>query len=286
MIIIHLFAYRAIDEYLPKAILDAFQLILNILGAIVVTAYANPLFLVPIFLMSFMFIFMRRAYLKTSKNIKRLEGSGRSGAPFILHVSRTRFSTSLHISVKSPVFTHLAATLNGLSTIRAYNAETILKEEFDYHQDTHTSCWFLFISAGSALGLALDAMCLVFVACVVYFYMIFGNDVPGDRIGLAVTQATSLTWMLQWGVRQSAEVSNQLMAVERVLEYRDLEPEPQSDKPRATHKDWPANGSIQFTNVTYRYYADAEPVLRSLSFVIRPKEKIGIVGRTGAGMWS
>lgn len=114
--------------------------------------------------------------------------------------------------------------------------------------------------------------------------MIFDNNASGDQIGLAITQAMTLTGMLQWGVRQSAEVSNQLMAVERVLEYRNLEPEPEPAKPRAVDKDWPANGSIEFKNVIYRYFAEAEPVLRGLSFVIKPKEKIGIVGRTGAGM--
>lgn len=113
--------------------------------------------------------------------------------------------------------------------------------------------------------------------------MIFDDNASGEKIGLAITQAMSLTGMLQWGVRQSAEISNQMMSVERVLEYRDLEPETQPDKPREVTNDWPANGSIEFQSVVYRYFAEAEPVLRGLSFVIRPKEKIGIVGRTGAG---
>lgn len=114
--------------------------------------------------------------------------------------------------------------------------------------------------------------------------------------------------ILQWGIRQSAEVSNQLMAVERVLEYRDLEPEKEPNKPREVPTEWPQNGSIEFRKVIYRYFAEAEPVLRGLSFVIKSKEKIGkysdklkfrietinlmdlfyflstgIVGRTGAG---
>lgn len=113
--------------------------------------------------------------------------------------------------------------------------------------------------------------------------MIFDNNASGDKIGLAVTQAMSLTGMLQWGVRQSAEVSNQMMAVERILEYRDLEPETEPDNPKEIAKDWPSNGSIEFKDVIYRYFAEAEPVLRGLSFVIKPKEKVGIVGRTGAG---
>lgn len=173
--------------------------------------------------------------------------------------------------------------MNGLATIRAYNAEKILTQEFDSHQDTHTACWFMFISTTSALGFALDVLCFVFIACIIYMFMLFDTGVSGDKIGLAITQAMILPGMLQWGVRNSAEVSTQMTGVERILEYRDLEPEPEPEKPRAIEADWPANGGIEFQDVIYRYFADAQPVLCGLSFVIKPKEKIGIVGRTGAG---
>lgn len=105
----------------------------------------------------------------------------------------------------------------------------------------------------------------------------------GGQVGLAITQAMALTGMLQWGIRQSAEVANQLMAVERILEYRDLKPETTPEKPQNLSDQWPENGKIEFRNVVYRYFKEAEPVLKGLNFVVRPKEKIGIVGRTGAG---
>lgn len=65
------------------------------------------------------------------------------------------------------------------------------------------------------------------------------------------------------------------MAVERVLEFRDLEPEKEPKKPLEVAAHWPQSGSIEFRNVFYRYFAEAEPVLRGLSFVIKSKEKIG-----------
>lgn len=105
--------------------------------------------------------------------------------------------------------------------------------------------------------------------------MLFDVGVPGEKIGLAISQAISLTGVVSWGVRQSAEVSNQMTAVERALEYRDLEPEKQPKRPVELDKDWPSKGFIQFRNVFYKYFAEAEPVLRGLSFDIEPKEKIG-----------
>ncbi|XP_055304324.1 ATP-binding cassette subfamily C member 4-like [Sitodiplosis mosellana] len=250
----------ATDDFFPKAMLDATQVILSIIGTIFVAATVNAYFLIPVIVMGLIFIFVRKVYLKTSQNIKRLEGIA-----------------------KSPVFTHLAATLTGLSTVRAYNAEKILETEFDYHQDTHSACWYMFIATSSAFGLSLDIMCWIFITFIILYYMLVDSSVSDEKVGLAITQAMSLTGMLQWGIRQSAETSNQLMSVERVLEYRDLEPEKQPKEPHKVIDEWPSRGCIEFRNVVYKYFAEAEPVLRGLSFVIKPREKIGIVGRTGAG---
>lgn len=67
----------SVDEYLPKAILDATQIILNMVGAIIVTTIVNPLFMVPIGVIGLLFVAVRRVYLKSSKNIKRLEGASK-----------------------------------------------------------------------------------------------------------------------------------------------------------------------------------------------------------------
>lgn len=113
--------------------------------------------------------------------------------------------------------------------------------------------------------------------------MLFDTDISDDKIGLAITQAMTMAGLLQWGVRHSAEVSNQLMAVDRVSEYCSQKPEPTPGKGHDCAKVWPLDGRIEFRDVVYRYSDEADAVLRSLSFEIRSKEKVGIVGRTGAG---
>lgn len=248
------------DEYLTKAILDAVQINLNMIGSIVVTIVVSPLFIIPIALMSLIFMGIRKIYLKTSINIKRLEGM-----------------------TKSPIFTHISATIGGLSTIRAFHAQDILLDEFDKHQDLHTACWFMFIAAGSGFGIVLDVMVFTFVFCVIFLFLLYDTGVTGDKVGLAITQSMALTGLLQWGIRQSAEAANQLTSVERILEYRDLEPEKEPEQPIELAPEWPSKGQIEFRNVFYRYFEEAEPVLRGLTISIRSKEKIGIVGRTGAG---
>ncbi|KAL6254635.1 hypothetical protein P5V15_013942 [Pogonomyrmex californicus] len=264
----------AIDELLPKAILDAGQMNMMMFGSLIVTCIVNPIFLVPIIFISGMFYFIRKVYLKTSKNIKRLEGIARS-----------------------PVFTHLNATLNGLTTIRAYCAQDILKNEFDKLQDLHTSTVYMYIVTSTAFGFSLDVFCFFFISLVTFSFLLLNQSFSGGEVGLAITQVMAMTGIIQWGMRQSAEVANQMMAVERVLEYIQLPAEPnlrdrgayvkKKDKslalPSNASNTWPDEGCIKFRNVYMRYADEEPPVLKSLNMVIYPGEKIGVVGRTGAG---
>ncbi|XP_072762870.1 ATP-binding cassette sub-family C member 4 [Anoplolepis gracilipes] len=264
-----------IDELLPKACLDAGQMIMMMVGSLTVACVVNPIFLIPIVFLSIIFYWFRKVYLKTSKNVKRLEGISRS-----------------------PVFTHLNATLNGLTTIRAYCAQDILKQEFDKLQDVHTSTVYMYIVTSTAFGFVLDVFCFFFISLITFSFLLINQSFSGGEVGLAITQIMAMTGIIQWGMRQSAEVTNQMMAVERVLEYIQLAAEPNlKDRgpylkkkerenlilPDNAPKNWPKEGSIVFRNVYMRYTDEDPPVLKGLNIVIYPGEKVGIVGRTGAG---
>ncbi|KRT80296.1 ABC transporter ATP-binding protein, partial [Oryctes borbonicus] len=250
----------AVDELLPKAILDAGQILLLMLGSLILVAVVNYMFLIPVAIIACVFLFLRIVFLRSSKNIKRLEGM-----------------------MRSPVFTHLNASLQGLTTIRAYGAQDILKMEFDKHQDLHTSAWYMYITASSAFGFYLDLLCFIFTGLVTFSFLTIAEGLLGGQVGLAITQSTALTGLVQWGMRQSAEVANQLMSVERLLEYSFLPEEKQPLVPKNPPKEWPQNGRILFRKMGLRYSEYTPLVLKNLNISIEPKEKVGIVGRTGAG---
>lgn len=118
---------------------------------------------------------------------------------FLLKLFLSSLFFILFLLARSPAFTHLAATLSGLSTVRAFSAEHLLQSEFDCHQDTHTACCYMFAATGSAFGLSLDIMCWIFMGCILCFYLLVDTGATGEMVGLALTQVLSLTGSLQWG---------------------------------------------------------------------------------------
>ncbi|XP_014227213.1 probable multidrug resistance-associated protein lethal(2)03659 [Trichogramma pretiosum] len=250
-----------VDTRVPQTIIDVTQISLYTIAVLGIIASVNPWFLLPAAALGTLAYFFRTFYMSGSRSIKRLEGITRS-----------------------PVFNHLSASIQGISTIRALRAQEVLTKEFDSHQDLHSSAWFLFFSGSRAFGFYIESIYLIFTASVV-FTLVAVNDVAlAGSAGLVITQCILLTGMLQWGVRQTAELENQMTSVERVLEYTKLPQEPalESSENKPPEK-WPASGRIEFNDVTLTYGSQKKAALRHLTFCVEPNEMVGIVGRTGAG---
>lgn len=88
---------------------------------------------------------------------------------------RNIFFSTLLVLARSPIFTHISATLQGILTVRAFSAENILIDEFDRYQDHHTSAWHLFISSSTAFVFWLDMICGIFVSAVILSLLIFNQ---------------------------------------------------------------------------------------------------------------
>ncbi|EDV31156.2 uncharacterized protein Dana_GF14689 [Drosophila ananassae] len=253
-----------VDESLPAVMLDCIQIFLTLTGVLCVLCISNPWYLINTFVMLIAFYYWRDVYLRTSRDVKRLEAVARS-----------------------PMYSHFSATLGGLPTIRAMGAQRTLIAQYDNYQDLQSSGYYTFVTTSRAFGYYLDLFCVAYVISDIlnsYFNPPLGN--PG-QIGLAITQTLSMTGMVQFGMRQSAELENSMTSVERVLEYNDLKSEGEFTSPadKQPPKSWPEEGEVVAKNLSLRYVPDpkADYVLRGLNFVIKPREKVGIVGRTGAG---
>ncbi|KAF2894912.1 hypothetical protein ILUMI_11261 [Ignelater luminosus] len=250
----------SIDDHVPVVALDLIQSLLGILGRTVMIALVNPWLLLVTIIITIIFCLLRIVYMRTSRSLKRLEGITRS-----------------------PVFSHLSASLQGLTTIRAFEAEGILEKEFDDHQDLHTCVWYLYVTCSRAFAFWLDSICVVYIALVTFsFFLVDESELYGGDVGLAITQAMSLTGTFQWAMRQWTELENQMTSVERVIEYTKLEHEPNPQQ-QIPSQFWPEQANINFVSLSLRYSPTSPYVLKDLNFNIKSREKIGIVGRTGAG---
>uniref|UniRef100_A0A6Q2X659 Cystic fibrosis transmembrane conductance regulator n=1 Tax=Esox lucius TaxID=8010 RepID=A0A6Q2X659_ESOLU len=246
------------DSALPWTFVDF--IFLEIIGVIAVAASVIPWILIPLVPLVIVFLFLRRYFLQTSRDVKRLEATTRS-----------------------PVFSHLSSSLQGLWTIRAFRAEERFQTVFDANQDLHSESWFLFLVTSRWFAVRLDGMCSIFVSITAFGCILLRDQLEAGSVGLALSYAVTLMGMFQWGVRQSAEVENMMTSVERVVEYTNLESEAPWETQKRPPPEWPSKGMITFDRVNFSYSADGPVVLKDMSAMFRPKEKVGIVGRTGAG---
>ncbi|XP_036913453.1 ATP-binding cassette sub-family C member 4 [Sturnira hondurensis] len=248
------------DDLLPLTYLDFLQTFLQMLGVVGVAVAVIPWVGIPLVALGIIFFVLRSYFLQTSRDIKRLESTTRS-----------------------PVFSHLSSSLQGLWTIRAYKTEERFQELFDAHQDLHSEAWFLFLTTSRWFAVRLDAICAIFVIVVAFGSLILAKTLDAGQVGLALSYTLSLMGMFQWCVRQSTEVENMMISVERVMEYTDLEKEAPWESLKRPPPAWPHEGVIVFDNVSFTYSLDGPLVLKHLTALIKAREKVGIVGRTGAG---
>ncbi|KAK8407821.1 hypothetical protein O3P69_002393 [Scylla paramamosain] len=237
-----------VDEKLPKELLDSLNIVLSVVGLLAL--YSSWSFLVA----------LRCICLPILCDLKRIESIARS-----------------------PVLTHLSVSLQGLITVRAFESQDFFMNQFDELQNFHTSVWFILSALKRGFVFSLDTISAIYICFVSLSFMGSQNTLVGN-LGLAISSALSLSGMLFWGVYQTTEVQNQLISVERLLEYCDLEPEaPWEIEGKTPNTEWPEHGIISYEDVSLQYSEYEAPVLKNLTFCIKGSEKVGIVGRTGAG---
>jgi len=160
-----------------------------------------------------------------------------------------------------------------------------LEQTFHGHQNTNSSALFLYVSANRAFSFWTDLICVVYILAVTFSFLVINQSFYSGDVGLAITQSMTLVIMCQWGMRQTAEMENNMTCVERVLEYAQMPSEPPLESAKSVNlaAEWPQAGHLSFKDLRMRYAPADENILKGLNFESQPMEKIGIVGRTGAG---
>ncbi|KAI4830243.1 hypothetical protein KUCAC02_001889 [Chaenocephalus aceratus] len=204
---------------------------------------------------------------------------------FIFQRSVRQMKRMENISL-SPCISLTTSTLQGLSTIHAYNIRENHIQLFKTLNDINSNYYLLFHSGTRWLSFWLDFMACIITLLVSLFVVLSSNeDISPSLKGLALTYTVQLTTVLQYVVRQATEVEARFSSVERMQEFiKGCKSEaPRHIKVAQVAQDWPENGTITFQNYKMKYRENTPIVLNGLDFTIRGGEKLGIVGRTGSG---
>ena len=153
--------------------------------------------------------------------------------------------------------------------------------------DANLRAYFPSINANRWLAVRLEfigSFIIFAAASFAIISVVTESGLSAGMVGLAMSYALQITQSLNWIVRQTVEVETNIVSVERVLEYARLPSEAAErvakNKPKIS---WPAQGAVCFDNYSTRYRPDLDLVLKNINLDIKAHEKIGVVGRTGAG---
>jgi ABC-type transport system involved in cytochrome bd biosynthesis fused ATPase/permease subunit len=109
--------------------------------------------------------------------------------------------------------------------------------------------------------------------------------ISSSKTGLALATVLGLSQAMTMMTRQQAEVETNMASAERLLHFANATPKeaPAFIEATAPPQDWPSSGAISICNAEVRYRPELPPVLHDVSLDVRAGEKVGVVGRTGAG---
>ncbi|XP_058980635.1 multidrug resistance-associated protein 1 isoform X13 [Musca domestica] len=248
------------DTVLPLSFQSFLNTCFSVLATIVVISMSTPIFLAVIIPIAFLYYFAQRFYVATSRQLMRLESVSRS-----------------------PIYSHFGETVTGVSTIRAYAVQDRFIDESDNKVDKNQICKYPSLIANRWLAIRLEMVGNLIILFASLFAVLGGQTNPG-LVGLSVSYALQVTQTLNWLVRMSSDIETNIVAVERIKEYGETKQEaPWEIENSKVPRDWPEQGQVCFEDFKVRYREGLDLVLRGISFKIAGGEKVGIVGRTGAG---
>ncbi|KAK3927988.1 Multidrug resistance-associated protein 5 [Frankliniella fusca] len=186
---------------------------------------------------------------------------------------------------KSPVLNHITSTMSGLSVIRSFGRQRIFLERFCARLNHSLASDLIYRSSVRWFTFRMDMIAVVMVTLTGFVVVYFRGTVTTAESGLALSCVFAVCTFIPYVMQLKSEFQSRFTSAERVLEYSSDLPEEapkhidQSPKPN----NWPDKGDIKMENVELRYRPGLPLVLQSVSAHIQGGEKIGVVGRTGAG---
>ncbi|XP_068202671.1 ATP-binding cassette sub-family C member 5-like isoform X2 [Palaemon carinicauda] len=186
---------------------------------------------------------------------------------------------------KSPVIQHIGSSLAGLSVIRTFDQQELFTGRMYQYLDSHTVAQLIFRLSSRWYVFRTDMLSFFINACVTAMSVYTKGLVSTAAAGLALSTMSAVCDFFPFLMKMKSEFQSRFTAVERLVEYSyGLKSEASWENlGKEPPRDWPEFGKVELNKVCLRYRPDLPLVLHSIEAVFEPGQKIGVVGRTGAG---
>ncbi|GAA5846361.1 hypothetical protein JCM9279_001345 [Rhodotorula babjevae] len=252
----------SIDNRLNDSLRMCLATFAQIAGAVVTIAVVYPVFLAPTALVVVLCVMTSNFYRASARAIKRHDNV-----------------------LRSFLYAWFSESLTGMSTIRAFGEKERFVRGNERFVDLENRAWLLTPINQRWLAIRIDSLGALLVFVVAIVAVVERTTIPPAKIGLILTTTLLLQSSTQMLVRQAAEVENNMSSIERFEWYATQLPQeaPARIAETAPPPTWPEHGAISFQNVAIKYRPELPTVVRNFSLEICAGEKVGVVGRTGAG---
>ncbi|KAK3747645.1 hypothetical protein QZH41_008906 [Actinostola sp. cb2023] len=248
----------AMDDLLPNVFVLMTTNFVYFFGVLVLTAIVIYWLIIAVIPTLAVLLLLCRYYLKPARDLSRLEAI-----------------------LRSPVYAHISETMEGLEVIHSLQMEDRNVEKLYNLQNLHTRAFSLVVSTSRWLGLYTDGICALFVTVVAVATVFLPLD--SATAGFILAYVISIVRQTSVAMRYCSDVETQMVSVERVRRYTTLSAEPGYERQGKPPHDWPDHGALSLQGVSMVYLEGGACVLKDITFDVKPKEKVGIAGRTGAG---
>ncbi|TDH11131.1 hypothetical protein EPR50_G00057620, partial [Perca flavescens] len=251
----------AIDCMIPDGLKMMLGYLFKLLEVCIILLLATPFTGLVLLPLTAVYIFIQSFYVASSCQLRRLEAVSRS-----------------------PIYSHFNETVQGASVIRAFGEQRRFVLHANRCIDNNQEAYFPRFVATRWLAVNLEFLGNLLVLAAAILSVQSRDELSPGIVGLAVSHSLQVTGILSWIVRSWTDVENNIVSVERVKEYDNTPKEAawtieDSFLPAA----WPTTGNIQFEDYGLQYRKGLDWALNDINIDIHDREKVGIVGRTGAG---
>ncbi|KIX00443.1 uncharacterized protein Z518_10582 [Rhinocladiella mackenziei CBS 650.93] len=249
--------FNMLDSRISMDLAFMLHNMMHVLSVVIAGLFVSPYMIVFAFVLLSISMFYALRYLAGAREVKRLESNA-----------------------KSPVFEQFGSVLMGIGTIRAFDKSDAYLDKMFARIDTHCRAYWHLWLFNRWMGWRLNMVGAVFAA-ITAALIVSITTIDSSLAGFALSFALSMSEGVIWFLRQYSNVELDMNATERIVEYSNITIENQGghDAPAA----WPTEGNLEVNDLVVAYAPDLPPVLKGLTFRVAPNQRVGVVGRTGAG---